>query len=163
MSSLRASTTTPPVSSQRNSPAITTHHSSKSACQCGRLPPPGRLAIRVTRLRSSAMTRRDHGGGPIFSTSSETRVRRVLGPSALALVGGVGPVAKNGIVMVVVGMVPPAPLVDRLEHPVVVVRMLKAGDKRGRRKHARHHQDRKSTRLNSSHVSMSYSFSCSKI
>jgi hypothetical protein len=58
------------------------------------VPPPGRLAIKVTRLRSSWMTRRDQGGGPIFATRSATRVRSMLGPSALAARGGVGPVAK---------------------------------------------------------------------
>src|SRR2546427_6988386 len=60
----------------------------------GRLPPPGRFAIKVTSCRSSWMTRRDHGGGPILATRSATRVRSVLGPSALAARGGVGPVAK---------------------------------------------------------------------
>src|SRR5882724_3945390 len=107
MSSLRASTTMPPVSSHVNSPARTTHHSSKSACQCGRLPPPGRLAISVTSWRSSWMTRRDHGGGPILATRSATRVRSVLGPSGLAARGGVGPVAKCGMVMVVIGTLSP--------------------------------------------------------
>src|SRR4030095_13899801 len=107
MSSLRASTTMPPVSSQVNSPARTTHHSSKSACQCGRLPPPGRLQISVTSWRSSWMTRRDQGGGPILATRSATRVRSVLGPSGLAARGGVGPVAKCGMVIVVIGTCSP--------------------------------------------------------
>src|SRR4029450_13531673 len=107
MSSLRASTRMPPVSSHVNSPARTTHHSSKSACQCGRLPPPGRLAMSVTSWRSSWMTRRDHGGGPILATRSATRVRSALGPSGLAARGGVGPVAKCAMVMVVVGTLSP--------------------------------------------------------
>ena len=62
MSSLAASTTTPPVSSHCRRPPSTTHHSSNSRCQCGRLPPPGGEAMRVTRLRSSAMIRLDQGG-----------------------------------------------------------------------------------------------------
>src|SRR5215470_11062522 len=103
MSSFFAPKRMPPVSSHVNSPARTTHHSSKSACQCGRLPPPGRLQISVTSWRSSWMTRRDQGGGPILATRSATRVRSVLGPSGFAARGGVGPVAKCGIVMVVIG------------------------------------------------------------
>src|SRR5262249_38165983 len=103
MSSLRASTTMPPVGCQVTWPARTTHHSSKSACQCGRLPPPGRLQMSVTSWRSSSMTRRDQGGGPILATRSATRVRSVLGPSGFAARGGVGPVAKCGIIMVVIG------------------------------------------------------------
>ena len=48
ISSLPARTIVPPVSSHCNVPASTTHHSSKSLCQWGRLPPPGGLAISVT-------------------------------------------------------------------------------------------------------------------
>src|SRR5262247_1405948 len=103
MSSFFASKRMPPVSSHVNSPARTTHHSSKSACQCGRLPPPGRLQMSVTSWRSSWMTRRDQGGGPILATRSVTRVRSVLGLSGFAARGGVGPVAKCGIVIVVIG------------------------------------------------------------
>jgi hypothetical protein len=102
MSSLRASTTTSPVSSQRSSPAITTHHSSKSACQWGRLPPPGALAISVTSWRSSWMIRRDHGGGPMRPTTSAMRVRSALGPSTVAASGGVGPVARCAMLIVVI-------------------------------------------------------------
>lgn len=94
MSSLRASTTIPPVSSQVNSPARTTHHSSKSACQWGRLPPPGGAAMSVTSCRSSAMSRVDQGAGPILVTTSAIRVCSTLGQVGLAAVGGVGPVAK---------------------------------------------------------------------
>src|SRR6478672_6306300 len=91
MSPLMASTTTPPVSSHCRRPASTTHHSSNSRCQCGRLPPPGGEAIRVTRLRSSAMRRRAHGPGPMRATTSATRVRSG-GPSAA---GAVGPAARR--------------------------------------------------------------------
>ena len=79
---------------------MTTHHSSKSRCQWGRLPPPGGLAIRVTRWRSSAMIRFDQGPGPIWRTTSATRVCRTLGQTWLAAVGGVGPVARWLMTMV---------------------------------------------------------------
>ncbi len=46
--------------------------------------------MRVTRLRSSAMMRRDQGGGPIWATTSPTRVRSG-GPAS----GAVGPRARR--------------------------------------------------------------------
>src|ERR671919_335648 len=100
MSSLPARTTTPPVSSHSRRPARTTHHSSNSRCQCGRLPPPGALAISVTRLRSSAIIRLDQGGGPICVVTSAIRVCRTLGQVELAAEGGVGPEARRSITMV---------------------------------------------------------------
>ena len=99
MSSLFARTTTPPVSSHSRRPASTTHHSSNSRCQCGRLPPPGGLAISVTSWRSSAMIRLDHGGAPIWPTTSATRVCGTLGQAALAAAGGVGPLARRSMAM----------------------------------------------------------------
>ena len=98
MSSLAAFTTMPPVSSHCRRPPSTTHHSSNSLCQCGRLPPPGGVAINVTRLRSSAMIRLDHGGVPICFMTSVMRVCRTLGQTPLAC-GGVGPVARRLMTM----------------------------------------------------------------
>src|SRR5438128_653969 len=94
MSSFLPCTTVPPVSPNSSVPASTTHHSSNSRCQWGRFPPPGALAMRVTRLRSSTMMRFDHGAGPIFSTRSPTRVWRTLGQVELAAVGGHGAAAR---------------------------------------------------------------------
>src|SRR5881397_1588195 len=95
MSSFAACTTMLPVSSHCSCPARTTHHSSNSRCQCGRLPPPGGLAMRVTSWRSSAMIRFDHGGGPMLATTSATRVWRTLGHAPLAAAtGGRGPSAS---------------------------------------------------------------------
>src|SRR5439155_601291 len=93
MSSLFARTVVPPVSSHWGVPARTTHHSSKSLCQCGRLPPPGGLAISVTSWRSSAMMRLDQGGGlihpaaPHYSTllrvdPTDTTGTRIIGDLA---------------------------------------------------------------------------------
>src|SRR5215831_8781697 len=94
ISSFLARKTMSPVSSHSRVPARTTHHSSNSRCQCGRLPPPGGLAMRVTSCRSSAMIRFDHGGGPIVATRSATRVWSRLGQELLAAVGGRGPSAS---------------------------------------------------------------------
>ncbi len=102
MSSFAAWNTTPPVSSHSSRPASTTHHSSNSRCQCGRLPPPGGLAISVTSWRSSAMIRFDHGGDPIVRTTSATRVCRTFGHTVSAA-GGVGPVARRVMTMVAGG------------------------------------------------------------
>src|SRR5436309_3854845 len=118
MSSFLPCTTVPPVSSHSSVPASTTHHSSNSRCQWGRFPPPGALAMRVTRLRSSAMMRFDHGAGPIFSTRSPTRVWRTLGQVELAAVGGHGPSASLLIEMEnddsVMGIDPPPDWVGSL-------------------------------------------------
>src|SRR5215831_11662096 len=76
----------------------------------------------VTSCRSSAMMRLDHGGGPICSTTSATRVRSALGATALATVGGVGPVAWRLMTMLTGFMagstVPPVALtrVEGLRH-----------------------------------------------
>src|SRR3990170_883872 len=93
MSSLAAWMTVPPVSSHSRRPSSTTHHSSNSRCQCGRLPPPGALAISVTSWRSSAMIRFAHGAGPLVAAGFATRVCRTWGPVAPAA-GGLGPAAS---------------------------------------------------------------------
>src|SRR5438105_7155818 len=102
-SSLVASITVPPVSSHCRRPARMTHHSSKSLCQCGRLPLPGPLAISVTRFLSSWSRRTDHGGGPIFSTTSPMRVCSMLGHDAFTTRGGMGPLTTSVMLSWVAG------------------------------------------------------------
>src|ERR1051326_2616279 len=96
-SPLTASIRAPPVNSQRRRPARIIHHSSKSLCQCGRLPPPGPAAISVTRFRSSWINRTDQGGGPIRATTSSIRVWNTFGKLALTTRGGIGPLTTSVI------------------------------------------------------------------
>src|SRR5215216_4352173 len=99
MSSFCARTTVPPVSSHSSWPAITTHHSSKSRCQCGRLPLPGVVAIRVTMLRSSSITRADHGAGPRCATISAILVCSTFGQLAFMTRGAIGPSVTTSVML----------------------------------------------------------------
>jgi len=99
---LPASITVPPVNSHRNWPARMNHHSSKSLCQWGRLPVPGRIGDQRPRLRSSAMSRTDHGGGPF------RRPRRRCGCAAclagrVITRGGIGPLTTSVMLSAVCG------------------------------------------------------------
>src|SRR5882672_10719493 len=105
ISSLPASITVPPVSSHFSRPAMMTHHSSKSLCQCGRLPVPGGLAINVTRLRSSAISRTDQGGGPDLATTSAMRMCRLFGQVGFITRGGIGPLTTSVMLSLVAGSV----------------------------------------------------------
>src|SRR4029450_10324261 len=110
MSSLAASKPVPPVSSHSSRPPSTTHHSSKSRCQCGRLPVPDGLEINVTSWPAPALIRLAHGPGPSSATRWLTRVWRTLGQVAFAAVGGHGPAAR--CVMAMLGTDAPSGIRD---------------------------------------------------